>query len=561
MAQDNLEEIPWRRWWLKPLIVLVLAVALGFGGWRLYLRWQLDRLVTEARALTERGEYRPAVLALERALQINPASAKATRAMAELTDKLGLETAVDWRRSVLELDPGSASDALALASSALRHRNTTAAQQALEKVSPAEREQPQFHTMAGGAAIAAGHYAEAEKHFSEALRLQPDNLVAQYNLAVIQVQSPDEAKRRDGQAALARLAQSGRFDLLARRALVTRLAREKKLDEAQRWSAELVALPQAEFRDRLTHLDLLRASQSPQLPDAIAQAEAAASKAAPEDAAAMLTWLRGAGQVQDALSWAATLAAPLADHPRVAVARAECLRAAGQWKELQALMEKGSWAEWEFARHAYRARAARELNDTFSSGTFWSAAITAAKTRDQLSQLAWLAARWKWTPQLQETLWTATRQPKPEWALQMLHRVYRDSGDTEGLLRVARAALARDEKDLNALNNVAMLLLLLGRDPDEAMKMARQVHTAAPANATFASTYAFALHRAGRTAEGLGILRKLPAEQLKKPEIAAYFAVLLTATGEKAEAEPFRVLAREAALLPEEKALLAAGGP
>jgi tetratricopeptide (TPR) repeat protein len=236
-------------------------------------------------------------------------------------------------------------------------------------------------------------------------------------------------------------------------------------------------------------------------------------------------------------------------------ARAECLIALAKWPELLALVEPGDWKDFEFTRLAYKARAAKELGDRFSSKTSWTFATIGARRPEQLSKLAWMASRWGWRDELQETLWAATKQPKPEWALQMLHRIYQHDGDTNRLLRVAETALKLDDTNLQARNNVAMLSLLLKRDAPAALEIARELHQKDPKNADFASTYAFALHQAGRSPEGLAVLKQLSPEQLKEPSIASYYALLLDSAGEKTEALAFAKLGQAAPVLPEEKSL------
>ena len=557
MRQESSDVIPRKRIWLKPLLILAfIALALA-GGWRFYENWKLRSLVEQARVLTDQGDYRQAMLALQRALQIRPASAAATRGMAELSDRLGFPLAVEWRRAASELSPKSTTDSLALASSALRHRQTDLAERALKDIEEEGRGSAQFHATAGNAAVAAGHYAKAEEHFAKALEIEPQNAGVEYNLAVTRVQSPDPKKRAAALETLARLAEGGKMDVLARRTLITRLQREKKWEEALRWSTRQIESAAVEFRDRLAHLDLLRATESKELDAAVTTAETAFAKAADVDVAALINWLRGAGRAEEALRWSSTLAPDLVLAPIVATARAECLITLTRWADLQTLVETSNWKDREYARLAYRSRAARERGDDLTASASWEAALHVAKSRDQISQLAWMAHRWQRPEELRKTLWEAARQAKPEWALQMLHGLYRQDGDMEGMLRVARALLERDEKNAQARNNVAMLSLLLQKDAPKALETARILHEQAPTNATFASTYAFALHVGGRSAEGLAVLKRLSPEQLQDPGVAAYYALLLHANGADSEAPPYLELAKKATLLPAEKNLLA----
>ena len=52
------------------------------------------------------------------------------------------------------------------------------------------------------------------------------------------------------------------------------------------------------------------------------------------------------------------------------------------------------------------------------------------------------------------------------------------------------------------------------------------------------------------------IIEGLTAEQLRQPEIAAYYGIILAAAGDRARAGEFLDLGEKATLLPQEKALL-----
>ena len=543
------------RWWLTVGAALALAIVVVVGGWRAYSRWNVNHLVGIGRNLLASGDQRGAAIALQRALQIDPAHVGANRGMAELTEKLGLATSLDWRRAVVELGPAATPDALALAKTALTQRQTGLAQQALAQVGTEAQAGAEFYTLSGVTAISAGNFKEAEKNFELAARADPQNPAVKYNLAAAQVQSPDAAKRQAGAATLAELAGSGQLEVVSRRSLITRLLREKKMDEALRWSTELQNAPGVEFRDRLMHLSLLRALNKPEITEAITVAETAARTAGPDDVAALINWRRSIGEPKEALRWVESLDAKLVADPQVSAARAECLAAMQDWAALQVASENGTWGEHEYRRLGFLALASREQGDVPSSRAHWNAALNeAGKSRTTLSQLAWMASQWGWTDELKALLWVAADQPNPSWALQMLHRLYLAERDTASMLRTAEKALQIDPKSANARNNVALLSLLLGRNPEESARVARELHESAPENASFASTHALALHLSGRTAEGRAVIEKLKPEQLQEPSVAAYYAILLAASG--SDVQPYLKLAQAAPLLPEERALL-----
>jgi hypothetical protein len=60
-----------------------------------------------------------------------------------------------------------------------------------------------------------------------------------------------------------------------------------------------------------------------------------------------------------------------------------------------------------------------------------------------------------------------------------------------------------------------------------------------------AATYAFALYRVSRYQEGVQVLDKLPAKDLDEPNIALYYALVLSAAGQADKASHYLALARK----------------
>ena len=110
--------------------------------------------------------------------------------------------------------------------------------------------------------------------------------------------------------------------------------------------------------------------------------------------------------------------------------------------------------------------------------------------------------------------------------------------------------------DLNMQNNFAQLSLLLGLNVARGQKAAADVYGKDPKNPAYVSTYAFALHTAGDSKKALKIFETLTQEQLHKPEIAAYYGVILAAAGDQSRAAEFLDIGEKAKLLPQEKALI-----
>jgi Flp pilus assembly protein TadD len=103
---------------------------------------------------------------------------------------------------------------------------------------------------------------------------------------------------------------------------------------------------------------------------------------------------------------------------------------------------------------------------------------------------------------------------------------------------------------------VAQLSLLLNLNAEQGQRLARDLYEREPANPAYASTYAFALYTRGDAKKALQVFASLKPEQLRQPEIAAYYGVILAAANDKPQAEEFLALGEKAQLLPEERAMI-----
>jgi Flp pilus assembly protein TadD len=116
--------------------------------------------------------------------------------------------------------------------------------------------------------------------------------------------------------------------------------------------------------------------------------------------------------------------------------------------------------------------------------------------------------------------------------------------------------LKRSPNDNLLKNNLALTLLLLGRDLPAAHQLALESHTQSAGDSINSSTYAFSLLLQGKPAESRKVMETLGPNVLKVPNIAAYYAIITAATGDKKTARQYLEFSQRADLLPEEKALL-----
>ena len=104
--------------------------------------------------LVNEGDYNRASFDAQRVLEMNPKSAGANRVLAEVSERNGLRTALDFRRRAAQLSQHEPGDELALARCAIRFGDVTTAGEALETISPAERETATYHALCGDVGFA-----------------------------------------------------------------------------------------------------------------------------------------------------------------------------------------------------------------------------------------------------------------------------------------------------------------------------------------------------------------------------------------------------------------------
>ena len=177
-----------------------------------------------------------------------------------------------------------------------------------------------------------------------------------------------------------------------------------------------------------------------------------------------------------------------------------------------------------------------------------------------LTTLLELAERWKLADKREDLLERIVmRFPQDTAAQQALVNSYISSGKTAELHQLFARLFVRFPKNLDFENNLAATALLLKTNLAQAGQWAQEVYAGNTNNPAFAATYAFALHRQGRTGDGLAVLRKLDGPLQQHPDVALYYGCLLAATGATNDAAPYLQIARtRGRWLPEEQKLLAA---
>lgn len=546
---------------IRIVLILVAGVVLlivgGYFGARTFHSWQERRLLAEANALLREGEFKRASFDAQRALELNPQSASANRVLAEVAERNGFRGALDFRQRAAELSKNEAGDLLAWARSAVRFGEVAAASKALEQIAPAARETGEYHALRGELAMLQHDQRSYEAELARAAELDPANKTYRLALATLHLNSGDAGVHESGVRELEDL----QGDEASRHQVTQRLAedslRRGQKDQALKFARQLNDLKSADFTDRLFLLSALYIASDPGTASMLARLQ----KEAGDDAVkigALLSWMNAQKMAHEAVGWIQSLPPDLLGKKTLPLTVADTFLAAADWNGLQKFLRAGAWGPAEYLRSALLARTLRELGQREESAQEWNEAAKAVNGHsEEILLLAEIARKWGWEKEALDMLWLAADDPqRADQTLSALYNIYAAKGDSAQLYRVLLHLEEVRPNDRAILNNIAQLSLLLNLNTERAYQLARQVHEENGDNADYTSTYAFSLYRRGENKKAVQAFAGIPEAGLQRPQIAAYYGIVLAAAGEKARAREFLELGRKANLLPEERALL-----
>ena len=536
---------------LIALGVLVWGASLFRPAYRTHKEKKFAAQASEALA---RNEYRKALLSAQQVLVLNSNNLAACRVMADLADLSRSPQAMVWRRRVAEIEP-TLTNRILFASCALRYEQPPfpIAAQTVKELAEVAQKEVAFHLVAAQLALKQNRISEGEKHFEEAIRLDPTNDLHRVNLAVVRLESRDTNVSTPAHAELERLQSSTTWGAQARRALMVHHLARREFAEAERFSTALVADPNNTFADKLEHLTVLHGGKSPQFDNFLAtlQRQAATNVFA---AGELVTRLIELGMASNGITWVKSLPKSFRDEPPLPMALANSYFALGRWRELEESLNAQNWKEGDFVRKALMAHAVRKQNEADVAALHWKDAVQLASARPELlGSLAQMASAWGWTNETEAVLWRAAKGfPKERWPIDSLQNGYMRTRNTHGLYELNAFALERQPTNFFAQNNWATLSFLLGTNLAKAHQLARQVYERDTNNFAFVSTYAYSLHLQGRSAEALKTMETLKPAELEDPSVASYYGALLAASGQAEKARRFLDKAEAAPILPEE---------
>ncbi len=541
-------------------LVIVLGILIFNYGSKAYAGWRERRLLQQGTSLLEKRDYAGASVAAQKVLQLHPDSLAAYYILADATEKENVIDTVAWRAQIARLRPRDLDSQLNLASAALRFGQLDTARKAMEQVPEPDRDKAAYHVVAGWLARAQGDEAGLLEHFAAALKREPANELYQFNLAVLEIKSPDTAKRDVARATLQNLTKNPQYRAGSLRALLNDAVERNDLTDADTLAQQLQMSPQVTFADYLLCLNFYRKLNDKKFLALLDKVKPVAARN-PTDLAMLIDWMTSNGLAGEVLKWVEKLKPELTSSPPPSVSVAEAFATAKNWSRLKRWTRSGSWGKADYLRLAYQAFAARQIRQTGAEAEFeslWRSAERATEDDPQRQAiLARLATKWNLYAEA-EQLWLRVTKNAPlrREALDSLSRIYRSSNDLPNLYRTMQALHELAPGDVDTAADYARLALLLDQNTSEGHRVAKEAYDHAPTNTNAAVTYAFSLYGLGRTVNGLDIIKKLSPEQIHDPHAAVFVAVLLIDENQFDQAKEYIDVAAKGKIFPEEKKLL-----
>jgi tetratricopeptide (TPR) repeat protein len=536
---------------LRKLLISIGVVVVALGAAALWLGPKItrrleQRSVRQAREFLQQQDYRRAQLMLEQAVQDNPSDFETRRELAKFYQEANSARAFAAWRSLVQDDPANDENRLGLATAGLRLNDIPAARDALSGMSAAGRATAEYHRIAAGIAMRMGDQAALAAELAALASLEPDDPRAQFDHALLELASGDEARMEAARGELIKLAQAGPTRIRATLELIRDATRRGGLTVYTDLADRLLPSPGgfpvppwlAQPRGLFDLILYMEGQPDPQ----------------PDDAAMLAEWLRRQGLAADAVFWLGSLSPAVENAAQVLPVRVACLVQINDWKSVEAGLRAGAWGRapgdaisLAFAAHLQQER----LHPDHSIDTWNDAIEISARSPEALRVLLRLSRAFGWRDQERATLLALTQAaPRDPEAWQSLAIEDAASGDTEklyGLYQDWSRAVPDDPAVRGVMMWVAVLLKQAG---PEDFKVSGAIDPA------YAAAQALALRDADRAGEAEAVLAQLPPAARRDARVALVEGLLFAEAGRRAESEQALAVAAAAPLLPEERQLI-----
>lgn len=545
-----------KRWlWAGIVTVVVLGVGYYVGrhyAWPAIKTWRIARMNQEAQKFLDTGDPANALLVARKSLQASTANADGWRIAAKASVARQRPDAVWYQDSLCREEP-TKENYIELMRLALMFDVPDYAMSAIKSVEKDAVNDPNFHRLAAQAYERTGKPAAAEAHLIALTKLQPDDQVAQLDLAEIQLAADTSHRNAALRTEVYALARHPDLRLRALTLLLRDSIAGKSTADIEKVVGQLQATPGLDVPTRLLVIQGLTVLGQPAAQDLLAALQKEVVDH-PQDAARVLEFLIRSNRMADVQPWVATLPDATRADQDVQRMVAEALLRLNDSPGLEAYLRGTTWPRHEYLRQALLAHAYRAMGRSADFAAAWKLALIDAGT--DLRKATALLARvdeWRWLNERYEVIWKLFALTPTNTSVQQLLITWeRHQGNTTNLNRLFTRVVEVQPRDPVAANNLAYTDLLLDSNFERASLMARKLATIAPQNPFYATTYAFALLKQGHPADALARLDALTATQRTDPVRMLIKARCLAALGQASAAADLMEGVILRGMLPEE---------
>jgi Tfp pilus assembly protein PilF len=520
--------------------LLIFGSIFWFG---FYPRWTQRNAIRMARQWIEAGKPEFAAETVQKALARDPKQPELWSLAAELARlNRQKDLEVEYAHRAAQAAPGDAKFILEWASAALRAEMPEVAEQALSELPPDELARSSFaHRMLGEMRRRTYDLPAAREHFETALKIDGSSPVNEIPLGLCLLADREPASRHRGSELLNRWTADPQWGATASRILLDDTLRSGNREAILRHALALKSHPQCTFGDMPVCLQGLAFADNGEFVAALADLQKK-HRASPEAAAQLVGWLNQIGKSAEALAWMQSFPENEQLRPPLSQAKAESLRALGDWPALQSWTATGDWGtELDFIRWSYGLLAARKLGDERRSEELWNTLYGHAFTNSVHAHFAGsLIYSWGLVKESEELWWRAAGQSDgvAYESLGSLARHYQVQRDAEGQYKVFAQLHSLRPQDDDVTNNFVFFAVLTGKREQQAERLARELMQRHPNQPTYTATYAYVLVANGHAAEALRLMEPLSVKYPNSSAVRFAYGLALAGVDQKEKARP-----------------------
>lgn len=549
-----------KRWFIFFIVLVILTFTLIFTARPIYRKakvWRVRQLAAQAELLMTQEKWTEAALKAHSAYQLKTDEEAAIRVVARLQSKTGKSTvAISFWRQLQAIKANTTEDDLIYTEDLLKAGLPDDAQEQIAQILAQNPETAEHLRLASRVYLNSRQIKESLSYAEKAYALDPKNEEGRLLLALLQLSSRDAGLSDTGKQTLLSIGQNkDKIGLDALTALALR--NDLTPEDIEKVIAGIKVHPSVAEGHRLTALSLEIQLHPEERLALIEKATDERKSAEPMVKQAFGVWLNGQREHERTIAFL-----PLEEaltRRDLLLVHLDALSALKRWNEVQRILESKNIPLEETHTQLFLARSLKEQGDLSKSNIHWGRAhAAAAPSLEHMLYLATYAMKLGENEQAERAyrkLASNAKTARPAYGV--LLKFARGRGETAGLFKVLSEMHERWPNDPAISNDYAYLSLLLNKNINTSLEIAKSLVEQSPASLPHRTTLALAYLRKGSFASALKVYDNLDIawEKMDKSMYAVYAAVLAQNFKEQ-EARKIMATLKLDTLRPEERALL-----